>query len=271
MTEFAMKRTWGPEPKYPNVINYQHPNSGFVVIAGPCSVESIQQIHTVSKIVARHGASHLRGGLFRAGTYPGKSFGLVDDLLLEAFQKAARENGLKSIIECLDYSDDALAEIDQYADCFQIGCRSMQNYTLLRKIAERGKPVFLKRNQGATIDELLGSCEHLLAGGAKEIYIIERGSSTNAKHVRWDLSISMIPAVQAITKIPILVDGSHGTGRRDLVEPMNLAGVASGANGMLVEVHPDPEKSLSDADQAISFDSYIKLMSKVNKIREALA
>lgn len=263
---FAKRRTWGPKPNYPLVESYspprlQHP---FFVLAGPCSVESEEQIRHVAKVVGSYGATHLRGGVFRAGTYPGKNFGMVDDGLLNVFQKAAHEFGMLNVIEVLDYSDEALEKVSRYADCLQVGCRQMQNYTLLRKVGRMGRQVFLKRHPGATIDEWLGAAEHLLTAGNCEPILVERGSATNATHVRWDLSISMIPAVQALTRIPILVDGSHGTGRRDLVEPMTLAGIAAGANGLLVETHPDPEKSLSDADQALSLDAFMSLMDQVN-------
>lgn len=268
---FAKRRTWGPKPNYPLVESYLRPTFPyplFFVLAGPCSVESEEQIRHVAKVVSAYGATHLRGGVFRAGTYPGKNFGLVDDSLLKAFQKAAHDFGLRNIIEVLDYSEEALEKVSKFADCLQVGCRQMQNYTLLRKVGRMGRTVFLKRHPGATIDEWLGAAEHLLAAGNCEPVLIERGSATNATHVRWDLSISMIPAVQAITSIPILVDGSHGTGRRDLVEPMTLAGVAAGADGVLVETHPDPERSLSDADQAIGLDAFVSLMDKVNVFKE---
>jgi len=270
MNEFAKRRSWGPTPRYDRVENYSPRRRTFTVIAGPCSVENEEQIKRIAIHVAAAGATHLRGGVFRAGTYPGKNFGLVEKELLRAYHQAAFDNGLQNIIEVLDYNEYAMDLVSAYADCFQVGCRQMQNYTLLRVLGCYKKPVFLKRNPGTTIDELLGAAEHLLAGGVEELYLIERGSAGNATHVRWDLSISMIPAVQAITRIPILVDGSHGTGRRDLVEPMTLAGVAAGANGCLVEVHPDPVNSLSDADQAISFQAFNQLMLKVKGVQNAL-
>jgi len=143
-------------------------------------------------------------------------------------------------------------------------------HLLLRKLGASNRPVFVKRNPGATLDEWLGAAEHVLTAGCKEIYLIERGSSSHLTHVRWDLSISLIPAIKAITKIPVIVDASHGTGRRDLVEPMTLAGVAAGAGGILVEVHEDPDKSLSDPDQAVTPKDFEILMSKVHKIRGVL-
>jgi 3-deoxy-7-phosphoheptulonate synthase len=265
MKDFDFRRQWGPGPRYLRVQNYQRLDNEFIVMAGPCSVESREQIHQVAKHVAENGATHLRGGVFRAGTYPGDNFGWISDDLIAQYWYAASLNGLRNIVEVLDYRD--IPKIEKFAMCFQVGCRQMQNYTLLKEVGQSGKPVFLKRHPGATLDEWLGAAEHVLKAGCKELYLVERGSSTHANHVRWDLSISMIPAVQEITDIPVIVDGSHGTGRRDLVSPMTLAGVAAGADGCLVETHPDPDRSLSDADQAVSFHDFEVLMSKVKKLR----
>lgn len=249
--------------------NYQD----FAVVAGPCSVETEAQIHALAYSVKQSGATHLRGGVFRGGTYPSEKhrFGWVDQDLIVAYYEAAKSQGLKNIIEVLDYTPESFKRIVNFCDAFQVGARSMQNYSLLRKLGEFGKPVFLKRNTGATMDEFLGAAEHLLVGGVKELTLIERGSSTHMNHVRWDLSLSIIPAIKAITEIPVIVDGAHGTGRRDLVEPMALAGVAAGAGGILVEVHEHPEISLSDPEQAISPESFSSLMKKVNRVREAIA
>jgi 3-deoxy-7-phosphoheptulonate synthase len=268
--QFAQRRNWGPSPKYNLVKEYKPKFKSFTVIAGPCSVENIHQVTDLAWVLALNGATHLRGGVFRAGTYPGQNFGFIDWGLIEQTHNVAKNLGLKNIIEVLDYSENSLEKIAQHADCFQVGCRQMQNYQLLRNLGPYKKPVFLKRHPGSTIDEFLGAAEHLLVGGVEELYLIERGSSGNATHVRWDLSVSMIPAIQAITNIPILIDASHGTGRRDLVSPMTLAGVAAGANGVLVEVHNDPENSLSDADQAIRPNDFAQLMSTVRKIRRSL-
>lgn len=268
--EFAFQRTYGPTLNTPKVFGYVPPKKEFYVLAGPCSVESELQIMHIAEFVKSHGATYLRGGVFRAGTYPGSNFGLIKEELISFFQIAAKTNGLKNIIEVLDYRPEQLDLVAKYADCFQVGCRQMQNYALLRLVGSYNKPIFLKRHPGTTIDEFMGAAEHLLVGGAKEVILIERGSVGNARHVRWDLSISMIPAVKAMTKMPILVDSSHGTGRRDLVMPLALAGVAAGADGLLVETHPDPKKSLSDAEQAIDLQTFGLLMSKVSKIRSAL-
>jgi len=266
---FAMKRNWGPTPKFERVEKFENLNNDFTFIAGPCSVESEEQINIIAEFVKMNGATHLRGGVFRAGTYPNdNTFGWVPEGLIRAYHLAAKNNGLKNIIEVLDYRDINL--LSKYASCFQVGCRQMQNYTLLKEVGRSGKPIFLKRNPGSTLDEWLGAAEYLIQAGCQELYLIERGSVSHVNHVRWDLSLSIIPAAKAITKIPIVVDASHGTGRRDLVLPMTLAGVSAGANGMLVECHPEPRKSLSDADQAIGFSDLIVLVEKVNKLRSVL-
>ena len=271
MSDFATRRRWGPTPKYPKVVDYIPPDFNFICIAGPCSVESEDQIKRLAEFVAKQGATHLRGGVFRAGTYPGENFGLVGDDLIEAFAHAGRSNGLKTIIEVLDYRPEAMHRIAPFADCYQVGARQMQNYTLLRELGATEKQIFLKRNPGATIDEWLGAAEHLLTGGPCQPVLIERGSGTNSGHVRWDLSISMIPAVGAISKIPVVCDPSHVTCRRYLVEPLALAGVAAGAAGLLIEVHPIPEESFSDADQAITPTDFKNLMRKVRRIRKSLS
>ena len=267
---FSEKRLFGPTPKYELVKQYERPNNDFVLIAGPCSVESKSQITNIAKYVSVNGATHLRGGVFSAGTYPGSNFGWKDIELIKYFHETAYDFGMRNIIEILDYTDDSFEKVLKYADCVQIGARSMQNYTLLKKAAEYGKPVFLKRHPGCTMDEFLGSAEYLLKYGCKELYLIERGSVSHTNHTRWDLSVSMIPAIKTITDIPIIGDPSHGTGRRDLVEPMALACVASGADGLLIETHTSPDESLSDADQATSPESFVKIINKVNKIRSVL-
>lgn len=272
MSEFAKRRTWGPQPRYPLVEAYRRINNlPFKVIAGPCSIESIDHAYQMAVVVKEGGATHFRGGVFRAGTFGNTNkFGYIDPEIINHYHLAAKLHGLKNVIEVLDYSGPQLDMVATFCDVFQVGARSMQNYTLLRKLGEYDKPVFLKRSPGATLDELLGAAEHLLVGGVKDLTLVERGGASILNHVRWDLSISMIPAIQRITEIPIIVDASHGTGRRDLVIPMTLAGVAAGADGILVEVHTEPEKSLSDADQAIDPEMFEKLMKKINVVRSAI-
>ena len=221
-------------------------------------------------LVRAAGATHLRGGIFRAGTYPGKNFGLIEEDIRKAFWVAAQENGLKNIVEVLDYTDASLERILPYADCLQVGARSQQNYSLLRKLGATGKAIFLKRNPGSTLDEWLGSAEHLLAGGDCHPILIERGSSTFENHARWTLSVGMIAAAKKITKIPVIVDASHASGRRDLVAPLTLAGISAGADGCLIEVHTDPANSLSDPDQAVEPHEFYEIMQTIKQIRSVL-
>lgn len=264
------KRSFGPQVNYPLVKSYIPPKNEFIIIGGPCSVESEFLIYKMAKIVKRFGATHLRGGVFRAGTYPGKNFGWVDLNLIKYFSKVAKENDLKNIIEVLDYTEESFDLIAPFCDVFQVGARSQQNYSLLRKLGQYNKPVFLKRNTGCTVDEWLGSAEHLLSGGVKELYLIERGSSTFHNDVRWTPCIHTIPSVKSICDIPVIIDASHGTGRADLVEPMTLAGVAAGAGGVLIETHINPSQSMSDAEQAVSPKTFATIIKKINKIREVL-
>lgn len=265
---FAYQRFWGPSPIYHRVEKYTPPSEEFISIAGPCAVETPEQIHEIARVLGKLGIKYLRGGVFRAGTYPGSHFGPAPEILIQEFSRAAHENGMKCIIEVLSYDHQFLSMALKYGDALQVGARQMQNYPLLRILGATKRTIFLKRHVGSTIDEFLGAAEHLLAGGLCNPVLIERGSSTHATHVRWDLSISMIPAIKAITKMPVIIDASHGTGRRDLVEPMTLAGVAAGANGFLIEVHPKPNMSLSDSDQAYPLDQFDKLWWKLKNLKQ---
>lgn len=268
--EFDNKRVWGPTPKYQNVLNYKKQNDNLIVIAGPCSVENEKMLRRIAFVLSFNTKENcdvfLRGGVYRYGTYPPSDPGLKINRL-KILSKVAKEYGLKSIVEVLDVRD--VEKIAPYVDAFQVGARHMQDYALLRELASSRNTVTLKRNMGATLDEFLGAAEYLAKGKCKPI-LIERGSSTHMNHVRWDLSISTIAAIKQITNIPIIVDASHGTGRRDLVEPMTLAGIAAGADGFLIEVHPTPEESLTDTDQAFSVDRFPRLISQVKKIKEIL-
>jgi len=264
-TDFSNKRTWGPTPRYPKVkavkpVKRKEP----FIIAGPCFAESEAIVAKTAQFLARRGVRYMRGGVYRAGTYPPANgeFGLFLGALKD-FSYHAHKNGLKIVIEVLDYR--LMDIIAQFADVLQVGARHMQDYALLKEVAQFNGPVTIKRGVGQTIDELLGACEYLMDGRCAPM-IIERGSSTFLNHVRWDLSISAIPAIKAITGIPVIVDASHGTGRRDLVEPMTLAGIAAGADGFLCETHPTPTASLSDADQAVDFKTFSRIQDKAKKI-----
>lgn len=270
--DFSRQRSYGPKPHYSLVEAYEPPSDEFIIISGPCSVETEVQIFQSAFDVAAAGATHLRGGVFRAGTYPkiDGHFGWVERKTIEYFHLAAHSQGLKNIIEVLDYSEHTLDFIAKHCDVFQVGARAMQNYSLLRILGAYNKPVFLKRNVGATVDEWLGAAEHLLLGGVKELHLIERGSSTFHNDVRWTPCVHVIPSVKSICKIPVIIDASHGTGRRDLVESVTYAGVAAGAGGVLIEAHENPEKSLSDPEQAIDILKLPKIIKTIYKIRDAI-
>lgn len=264
MSEFNHKRRWGPEPRYPNVL--KHPGmklDRLFTIAGPCSIEDEEQVASIARVLSVHAVDYMRGGVFRAGTYPPASFGLKKGLL-RMFASEARRHGLKTIIEVIDIRD--LDYIDQYADAFQVGARQGQGYALLTELSKSRKVVTLKRGAGMKLDEFLGAAEYLARGRCQPI-LIERGGVSIHDHVRWDLSLSLIAAAKRLTKIPILVDASHGTGRRDLVRPMTLAGLAAGADGFLAEVHPCPEKSISDSDQAYPLQGFNDLYTAARKIK----
>jgi 3-deoxy-7-phosphoheptulonate synthase len=270
MNKFSDKRSFGPKPNYPLVREYKRQNKDFIIIGGPCSVESYDQISDIAKSVALSGATHLRGGVFRAGTYPGQNVGYIQEELISLFHHCAKNLGLKNIIEVLDYKQDQLDMVANYCDVFQVGARSQQNYSLLKALGKYNKPVFLKRNMGSTVDEWLGSAEHLLKSGVTELYLIERGSSTFHTDVRWTQCIHTIPSVKSITDIPVIIDASHGSGRADLVKPMTLAGIAAGASGLLIECHTNPEESLSDADQAVTLEEFKEIVIKSNQLRKLL-
>lgn len=260
---FDQKRIHGPVPKYPTVLSIKENAQDMIVIAGPCSIEGPEQIETVAKELARCGVTYMRGGVYRAGTYPPENYGFKP-ALLNLWSEIAKRHGLRIIVEVLDIEQVNL--MADKADAFQVGARHMQDYHLLDILSRQEKPVSLKRNMGATVDEFLGAAEYLVRNGKRNIILIERGSATHMNHVRWDLSISTIPTVKQLTGIPIIVDASHGTGRRDLVEQMTYAGMAAGANGFLLEVHPDPEKSISDSDQAMPLDRFEDILDNARRL-----
>lgn len=269
MSEFAHRRQWGPTPRYDYVKAYRHPDKTFKIISGSCSVESEHQVYSIAQKVAAAGANYLRGGIYRAGTYPNRTvqFGYVDEYLIKAFHDAAHKNGLKNIIEVIGYEQPRMKILEKYCDVFQVGARAMQHYALLRELGRWGKPVFLKRHPGSTVDECLGAVEHLLTAGVKDVSIIERGSVSYLTDSRWTPCVHIIPSIKSICDIPVIWDASHSTGRRDFVEPVAIAGVAAGAAGLLVEAHEDPEKSMSDADQAITIEQLEKIIRKSKLIR----
>jgi 3-deoxy-7-phosphoheptulonate synthase len=238
-----------------------------VMMAGPCSVESADQIDLIAEVVARAGAKILRGGAFKPRTSP-YSVPEVDEEGLILLRKAADRNGLLVVGEVMDAAHIPL--VAGYADMLQIGPRNMQNYSLLKELGEQRKPVLLKRGIAATIEELLLSADFILAGGNNDVILCERGIRTFDGYTRNTMDISAIPAVKKLSHLPIVADPSHGTGRRDKVIPMARAAVAAGADGLIVEVHHDPDHALSDGAQSLWPEQFSNLMRQLRIIAQAV-
>ncbi|MGA2721052.1 MAG: 3-deoxy-7-phosphoheptulonate synthase [Bryobacteraceae bacterium] len=238
-----------------------------VVMAGPCSVESRDQIERSAEVVARLGAQVIRGGAFKPRSSPYAFQGLGEEGL-RLLREAADRNGLLVVSEVMDLTQISL--VAQYADILQVGARNMQSFTLLRELGRQRKPVLLKRGISATIEELLLSAEYILAGGNYDVILCERGIRTFETYTRNTMDISAIPVVKKLSHLPIMADPSHGTGRRDKVAPMARAAVAAGSDGLLVEVHPDPDHALSDGAQSLRPGQFEELMSQLRIIAPAV-
>lgn len=233
------------------------------ICAGPCSVESREQIVATARAVAAAGANVLRGGAFKPRTSPYAFQGLGADAL-KMLREAADRFGLAVVTEVLDPRDVELVAAS--ADMLQIGARNMQNFSLLREAGESGKPVLLKRGLSATIDEWLMAAEYLLVAGNDQIVLCERGIRSFDASTRNVLDLTAVPLLRALTHLPVVVDPSHGTGLAALVEAMSLAGIAAGADGLLVEVHPDPPAAASDGAQSLTFEQFERLMLKAREV-----
>lgn len=238
------------------------------VMAGPCAVEDQEMIIDIAKNIKACGANVLRGGAFKPRTSP-YSFQGLGELGLKYLAEARKITGLPVATEVMDTRDVEL--VANYADILQIGARNMQNFNLLKEVGKTKKPVLLKRGPAGTIEELLMSAEYIFAGGNSNIIFCERGIKTMENFTRNTLDLSAVPVIKGLSHLPVVVDPSHGTGKWDLVEPMALAGVASGAHGLLIEVHPNPEKAASDGAQSLTYKKFAKLMQRVNAIRDLLA
>jgi 3-deoxy-7-phosphoheptulonate synthase len=239
----------------------------FTVIAGPCAVETLEQTLAVAHRVKAAGAHVLRGGAWKPRTSPYSFQGLGLEGL-KILDRARRETGLPVITEAMD--SETVDMVAEHADIIQIGARNMQNYSLLRRVGRTRRPVMLKRGMSATIDELLMSAEYIAAEGNRQILLCERGVRTFSRHARNTLDLAAVPAVQAVSHLPIVVDPSHGTGRRDKVIPLARAAAAVGAHGIMVEVHDHPERALSDGPQAIYPDQFETLMRDIRAITQLL-
>jgi 3-deoxy-7-phosphoheptulonate synthase len=237
------------------------------VIAGPCSVESEQQILTAARAVRAAGASALRGGAFKPRSSP-YSFQGMGKQGLELLALARRETGLAIVTEAMD--EEGAHLVAEYADCIQVGARNMQNYSLLKAVGRIAKPVLLKRGMSATIAELLLSAEYILAEGNGQVILCERGIRSFDTQTRNVFDLAAIPVVQKLSHLPIVADPSHGTGLREKVTPMARAAVAAGADGILVEVHPAPDRALSDGAQSLYPEQFARLVAELRPIAAAI-
>ncbi|MBI2135524.1 3-deoxy-7-phosphoheptulonate synthase [Candidatus Woesearchaeota archaeon] len=238
-----------------------------VVMAGPCAVENKEQIISIAKEVKKAGAKILRGGAFKPRTAPYDFQGLGEQGL-KYLAAAREETGLKIVTEVVDPRDVALVE--KYADILQVGTRNMQNYTLLKELGKAKKPVLLKRGMWATYKEWLLAAEYIISSGNPNVILCERGIRTFETHTRNTLDLAAVPALKELTHLPIVVDPSHGTGRRSLVSAMCKAAIATGCDGLIIESHTHPEKSVSDAEQTISTEVLKQLMKDFKKVAEAV-
>lgn len=260
-------RTFKPEDTVINVGDVRIGGDEVIVMAGPCSAENETQVMATAAAVKRAGAKVLRGGAFKPRSSPYSFQGLGEEGL-KLLRAAANAHDLKLITEVMDISQ--IAVIDQYADMFQVGARNMQNFTLLRELGHTRKPVMVKRGIAATIEEWLLSAEYVLSGGNGQVMLCERGIRTFETATRNTLDISAIPIVKQLSHLPIIVDPSHGTGRRDKVAPMARAAAAAGADGLIIEVHCDPDHAMSDGAQSMFPDQFERLMAELRIIAPAI-
>ncbi|AFQ43123.1 3-deoxy-D-arabinoheptulosonate-7-phosphate synthase [Desulfosporosinus meridiei DSM 13257] len=238
-----------------------------VVIAGPCAIESYDQLLSTALEVQRLGATMLRGGAYKPRTSPysfrGKGIGG-----LEMLAQIKALTGLPVVTEVMDARD--IERVGLVADMFQIGSRNMQNYTLLTEIGKTKHPVFLKRGLASTLEEWIYAAEYIMAEGNDQVVLCERGIRTFETYTRNTVDITAIPALKELTHLPVFLDPSHGTGKRSLVNPVGLAGVAAGADGLMIEVHPQPELALSDGDQSLNFHNFEEFMDRLRPVAQAV-
>jgi len=256
-----------PERTQVKVGNVVFGGEKVVVIAGPCAVESREQLITVAKAVKKAGADMLRGGAFKPRTSP-YSFQGLEEEGLKLLAEAREETGLPFVTEVVNPRDIEL--VASYADMLQIGARNMQNFTLLREVGACGKPVLLKRGLAATIEEWLMAAEYIISAGNWNVVLCERGIRTFETFTRNTLDVSAIPAVKSLSHLPIIADPSHATGKSKLVTAVSLGAVAAGADGLLIEVHPCPSEALSDGPQSITPEEFDSLMAQLRPVTTAV-
>ena len=238
-----------------------------VVMAGPCAVESLDQLREAASAVKKCGAKFLRGGAFKPRTSPYDFQGLGEDGL-KLLRKVADEFNLRVVTEIVDKDDIDL--FCKYADILQVGARNMQNFQMLKALGKCSKPILLKRGLSATISEWLNAAEYIMSGGNEQVIFCERGIRTYETFTRNTLDLSAVAAVKELSHLPIVVDPSHGTGRWKMVAPMARAAIAAGADGLIIEVHPHPEKALSDGDQSLTPEAFKTLMSNLDGIAKVM-
>ena len=236
---------------------------GLAIVAGPCAVESREQAFAVAEQVRRAGAQFFRGGAYKPRTSPYSFQGLGEEAL-QIMAEIREKFGLKIVTEAID--NESLELVEQYADVIQIGARNMQNFSLLKRAGRARKPVMVKRGLSATLEEFLMAAEYVMSEGNYNVILCERGVRTFADHTRNTLDLSIVPAVQRLSHLPILVDPSHGTGKRNKVTPLSRAAIAVGADGLIVEVHPDPDRALSDGLQSLYPEQFVTLMADIRQI-----
>ncbi|MEY2601962.1 MAG: 3-deoxy-7-phosphoheptulonate synthase [Verrucomicrobiota bacterium] len=243
-------------------------DGSLAIIAGPCAIENSKQAFAIADVVQRSGARFFRGGAFKPRTSP-YAFSGLGEAGLKILADIRKEFGLKIVSEALDEANVDLVE--KYADMIQIGARNMQNFTLLRRVGRSKLPVLLKRGMAATLEEWLLAAEYVMAEGNYNIVLCERGVRTFAQHTRNTLDLAAVPAVRKISHLPVIVDAAHGTGRSYMVTPLARAGIAVGADGLMIEVHGRPEEALSDGAQSLRFDEYEQMVREVGQIHDVIS
>lgn len=262
-----VSRETHPDPSVFDVAGTRIGEGGFTICAGPCSVENEGMIIATAQRLAQLGVKLLRGGAYKPRTSPYSFQGLGEEGL-RFLAKARAETGVGIVTEVMDADNVPL--IEEVADVLQVGARNMQNYPLLRRLSTCRKPVLLKRGLAATLEEWLMAAEYIMSGGNRQVILCERGVRTFADHTRNTLDLSIVPVVKKLSHLPVVVDPSHGTGKAEFVPAMALAGLACGADGLLVEVHPDPARALSDGAQSLNFQQFESLCSRLRPLAAAM-
>lgn len=262
-----ISRDLRPDKSVIKVGNSEIGGNELAIIAGPCAVETVEQVFTVAEAVAKSGVKFFRGGAFKPRTSPYAFQGKGEDGL-KILADVRDQFGLNIVTEAMD--EKGVDLVEKYGDCIQIGARNMQNFSLLKYVGKTRKPVLLKRGMSATLEEFLLAAEYVMSEGNYEVILCERGIRTFDTHARNTMDLSVVPAVKRLSHLPIIVDPSHATGRNYMVNPLARAGVAVGADGLIIEVHPCPEEALCDGAQALTLEQYSELVGQMQAIYEVV-